>query len=323
MSRAWGITGGAGFIGGNLGEFLLESGESVVALDNFLTGNRTRISGLQKKYPNNFKFIEGDIRDPLATKELLQDCTHCVHLAAQASAPLSLEKPIETNSINVEGFLQVLESAASAKVKHLIYASSCAVFGDCEILPLTETSPVYPITPYATSKLTDEWYADNLAPRLAPMTVTGLRFFNIYGPWQDPTGPYGAVIPKWIDSAVKETPPTIFGDGSQTRDFCYVENIAILLLSLAQQNAFPVKHRFFNIGSGEVVNLHTLWQMISESVSGLTGKQCDMEPILKSARSGDILHSYGDITRAHTELGFETKIGLAEGLRRTIEHFAS
>ena len=225
MTETWLVTGAAGFIGSNLSSHLLEAGERVVGFDNFASGTKANVERLSAA-EGDFAFVEGDIRDADAVIKAARGARVVVHLAAQVAVQESIEDFAYTDSVNVGGFLNVLSAAGGAKAETFIYASSCAVYGDAPALPLPEGEPPRPLSPYAVSKLADEHYAGVIDQSLAGTALLGFRLFNIYGPWQDASGGYAAVIPKWIECCLEGRRPVMFGDGEASRDFCFVGDVA-------------------------------------------------------------------------------------------------
>lgn len=313
MTRTWLVTGAAGFIGSNLCEHLLASGVSVVGLDNFFTGRHQNIERLQKASGERFRFVEGDIRDTDTAYRAATGCDTVVHLAAQVSVQRSIDNPAETNAINVDGFLSVYEAALKQGTRSFIYASSCAVYGDNPELPLRETSKTAPLSPYAASKLADEMYAEALGRLNPALSVVGLRFFNVYGPWQDHRSGYAAVIPRWISALMNREQPVIFGDGSATRDFCFVADVCQAICRAAKQQT-PTDPAVFNVGSAVRTSILELYRKIADAVAKEGVDFPFEQPRFQPDRPGDILHSFGDITRIETVLGFRPRTGLSEGL---------
>lgn len=313
MTKPWLVTGAAGFIGSNLCEHLLASGIPVVGLDNFFTGHRRNVERLQAAYPGLFRFIEGDIREADATARAAAGCDVVTHLAAQVSVQRSIDDPAETNGINVDGFLGVYAAALKRGARSFVYASSCSVYGDNPDLPLDETSRTAPLSPYAASKLADELYADALGRLNPAMRVVGLRFFNVYGPWQDHNGGYAAVIPRWIAALMAGQRPVIFGDGSATRDFVFVKDVCQAVRS-ASRHDNPAEPAVFNVASATRTSILDLYRAIA-GVVGETGRAIPFDgPEFLASRPGDILHSVADIGRIETVLGYRPNTRLRDGL---------
>lgn len=285
------ITGGAGFIGSHLAEKLVELGNEVVIFDNFSTGKRENVKDIE--------IIEGDICDAEALQKACEGIDFISHHAAQISVPRSIEDPKETLEINAKGTLNVLKAAQENKVKKVVFASSSAVYGDTENLPIRESEPVKPLSPYAVSKLLGEYYCQTFS-HLYDLETTVFRYFNIFGERQDPNSPYAAAIPKFIELAKQKKPLTIFGDGKQTRDFVHVSDVveANIKAFNTKTDAQPI-----NIGSGEKIEVSNLASMISSNITH--------EP----EREGDIKHSLANISLAKELLNFQPKQDLSAGIK--------
>jgi len=311
------ITGMAGFIGSNLASHALNCEWNVIGLDNFQTGNAENVNRIASMASDAFDFVEGDIRDSGLINKLVSECSSVVHLAAQPSVIRSMADPSETVSINVEGFVSVAKAAAKNKIKHFIYASSCAVYGDCEDIPLQECAVARPLSPYAASKLSDEFFALALEGNASDFKPIGFRFFNIYGPWQDPGGAYAAVIPKWISKRLAGQAPVIFGDGTAVRDFCYVGDICRLISHICGKDCKD--SGVYNVGTGKGLSLIELDEVIKTELghSGLSGVK--LAPIFKSKRPGEILKSVSDPTRLESVFGFKAETTINEGVREILQ----
>ena len=310
------IAGGGGFIGSNIVEHLLREGEDVRVLDNFATGRRSNLEHVERwaaEGGGRFRLIEGDIRDATACDEAMAGADYMMLLAAIPSVPRSIEDPLTTNDVNVRGALTVLEAARRHKFKRVVYSSSSSLYGESATLPKVETMAPAPISPYGLQKLVGESYC-RLYHRLYGTPTVALRYFNVFGPRQDPNSDYAAVIPRFITAIKAGDRPTIFGDGEQTRDFTFVANViqANLLSCKAGDGALGGA---FNIGCGTRISLNELVRNIAE----LTGHA--VEPIYADPRSGDIKHSLAGIEEAKRHLGFEPSVNLVEGLRRTLEAY--
>ncbi len=315
--RRWLITGAAGFIGSNLSRFLLARGETVVGFDNFFSGKRENIDRLEQSFERTFKFHEGDILDPKGLSAAMVGCTVVAHLAAQVSVVRSIDAPSETHDINCTGFLNTYRAANQEGVSSFVYASSCAVYGDNPALPLSEDAVPRPLSPYAATKLANEVYGAGMAVTAPDMKAVGLRFFNIFGPWQDATSGYAAVIPRWIDLLMAGEAPVIFGDGSATRDFCYVGNVCEAIwqaAGLKRQTAPAV----FNVGTGVPTRLDTLYETIWSALADGGVQSVLPRPRQEPARDGEILQSFAEMSQTDAVLGVGPRIGLAEGLRRLL-----
>ena len=313
------MTGAAGFIGSNLSAYLLAQGARVVGFDNMMTGTPENISRVQALSADRFHFIEGDILDADAIFQAANKCDCVAHLAAQVSVQRSLDDILETNSINIKGFLNTYDAALKGGACQFIYASSCAVYGDNHNLPLNENALPAPLSPYAVSKLTNEYYADVLTRQHPKMAATGLRFFNIYGPWQDSAGGYAAVIPKWIASLLKSEQAIIFGDGSATRDFCFVDDLCAAILNAAK---FPKRtsHSIYNVASGTQISMMELYKEIVVEMSHIGIQIPFNSPLYQAHRDGDILHSYADVDQITKDLKFHPKVNLAQGIAMILKH---
>lgn len=310
------ITGGGGFIGSNVAETLLKRGDDVRVLDNFATGRRSNLdqaAAWAQEGGAEFRLVEGDIRDAEAIDEAMNGADYVLHFAAIPSVQRSVDDPMATNDVNVRGTLSMLEGARRHKVKRAVFSSSSSLYGESEKLPKIETMTPAPISPYGLQKLAGESYT-RLYYRLYGTPTVALRYFNVFGPRQDPSSDYAAVIPKFITSIKSDKQPTIYGDGEQTRDFTYVANVvrANLLACTAGESALGGA---FNIGCGSRISLNDLVGSINE----LTGKNVDA--IRTDPRPGDILHSLAAIGEAKQHLGFDPEIDLVEGLRRTVEAY--
>jgi UDP-glucose 4-epimerase len=297
------VTGGAGFIGSNLAEALVKAGHRVRVLDNFATGRRGNLAALA----GAAELLEGDLRDPGIAERAVRDIEVIFHQAALASVARSLEDPATTHAVNATGTLTLLLAACGAGVRRLIYASSSSVYGDSPTLPKREDMPTQPKSPYAVSKLAGEHYCQVFASALGLETVS-LRYFNIFGPRQDPTSPYAAVIAKFFAAMRRGEQPVIFGDGTQSRDFTSVENaVQANLLAATAPNV-----------SGEVINVAcgarvTLLELV-EHLNRLLGTR--LAPVFAPPRPGDVRHSQAELTRAVTLLGYRPTVDFAEGLAR-------
>jgi len=297
------ITGGAGFIGSNLAEVLSKRNE-VIVLDNLSTGKKENLSNL------DVKFIKGDILDDKVLKKALRDVDYVFHQAAVPSVPRSIAEPLTSNTHNLNGTLKVLVAAKDANVKRLVFASSSSVYGDTPTLPKVETMLPMPLSPYAVTKLASEYYCKVFWTAYGLPNVS-LRYFNVYGPRQDPNSQYAAVIPKFISYAFSNKPLTIFGDGTQTRDFSYVKDVvkANLLAAISDKANGEV----INIASGRAITLNELAKLIIEK----TGKDCKIEYL--PVRKGDILHSLADLSKAKKMLGYVPDYTIEKGIEETVE----
>ncbi|HLC66584.1 MAG TPA: SDR family oxidoreductase [Candidatus Nanoarchaeia archaeon] len=301
------ITGGAGFIGSNLAAELLRKGEDVVILDNFLTGKRENLQGI-----GSVTLIEGDIRDAAVLARAMRHVDFVLHQAALPSVPRSIENPLLTNSINIFGTLQVLLAARTAGVRRVVCASSSSVYGDAPVLPKEENMAPSPLSPYAVTKLIGEHYAKNFSD-LFDLETVSLRYFNVFGPRQDPQSTYAAVIPRFIRALQQNQKPVVFGDGEQSRDFTFVKNVVQAnILACTAKDAIG---QSMNIATG---TRYTLNQLLAK-LRKLLGKDIDAE--YQPARPGDVRDSLGSIAKAQTFLGYAPIVDFDEGLQRTVEWF--
>ena len=299
------ITGGAGFIGSNIAETLLQQGKSVRILDNFLTGRRVNLETLKGDY----ELIEGDIRDLEICQKAMQGVRYVLHQAALPSVPRSVKNPIESNDINISGTLNLLVAARDEGVKRFVFASSSSVYGDTPTLPKEESMPPNPLSPYAINKLVGEYYC-KVFYSLYQLETVALRYFNVFGPRQDPKSQYAAVIPIFLRCLLEGKAPTIYGDGEQSRDFSFVENVVEANLLATQAPKAP--GNVFNIACGNRMTLNDLANLIKHELNS------DIEFQYADSRPGDIKHSHAEIARAREILGYRVKVPVEEGLRRTI-----
>ncbi len=313
LTGTWLVTGSAGFIGSNLCAHILAGGGNVVGLDNFSTGQRENVDRLLGIAPSRYRFVEGDVCDRQQVFSLLDRVDTVVHLAAQGSVQNSFADVVHNNRQNVDGFVSMLTAAGDKGVLRFIYASSCAVYGDTQDLPIRESHCPHPLSPYASSKLMNDHLAQNLA-HLYPMTrMYGLRFFNIFGPWQDPHGAYAAVIPRWIDRCMSGQQPIVFGDGSATRDFCYVGNVCELVIRIGHGKAGDACG-VYNVASGKATSLASLCDTVIDALRRRGVQMSFAGPEHKPWKEGDIVHSVGDISLAEQALGFTPMVGLRDGI---------
>lgn len=308
------VTGCAGFIGSNLCEALVNRGWNVVGVDNLMSGHKKNIEHLEEK--DNFKFIWADVRDYKAIDDVIREnkITHIAHQAARGSVSKSVENPILTNDINVNGTLNVFWSAVQNNVEKVVCAISSSVYGNTPTLPKVETMPYAPLSPYAITKVAKEMYC-NAFFNLYGLKTVGLRYFNVYGRRQDPNGDYAAVIPRWITKALNDEDLPINGDGTQTRDFTYIDDVIqanIKGLECENKEAFG---KGFNIGYSDRANIKEL----AENIVKATGSKSNI--IHGEPRKGDINDSYADISLARKLLGYNPETSLKEGLRKTIEWY--
>ncbi|MCX7825266.1 MAG: SDR family oxidoreductase [Verrucomicrobiae bacterium] len=303
------ITGGAGFIGGHLAERLVRDGKSVRILDNFSSGRENNLNGCGGKV----EVIRGDLRDRDAVARAVSGTRVVFHLAAMVSVPQSVADPQTAHEVNVNGTLNLFLAARDAGVRRVVFSSSSAVYGDSPDQPKREDMRPAPISPYGLHKLIGEQYA-RLFHRLYGLEVVSLRYFNVFGPRQDPTSPYAAAIPRFISRLLAGQPPIVFGDGRQTRDFTYVENVIEANLAAAAAPAEAVGESF-NIASGASTSVNDLIATLNRILG------TNIVPIHDPPRSGDILHSAADISKAARILNCPPRVDLATGLRRTLEWY--
>jgi UDP-N-acetylglucosamine/UDP-N-acetyl-alpha-D-glucosaminouronate 4-epimerase len=302
------VTGGAGFIGSNTVDELVRRGETVIVLDDLSSGKEDNLAEVRSK----ISFIKGSITDLEAVRKAMQSADYVIHLAARTSVPRSVKDPIDTNKINVEGTLNVLVAARDAKVKRVVFAASSSAYGETPTLPKVETMQPEPISPYGVAKYAGELYAQMFG-RVYGLENVSLRYFNIFGPRQDPDSPYSGVLAKFCTAFLEKTQPLVFGDGEQSRDFTFVENaVAANLLACEAPNA---SGKVFNVGTGTRVTLNQTLALLAN----LTGNQPEIK--YEPPRDGDIRDSQADITQARAILNYELLVNFEEGLRRTVEWY--
>ena len=302
------VTGGAGFIGSHITEALVKRGDRVRVLDNLLTGHRANLAHLN----GSVEFIEGDIRDLAQTRAAVEG-THVVfHQAAVPSVPRSVDDPQLNHDSNVQGTFNVLMAAKDAGVKRVVYAASSSAYGDTEVLPKQEDMPPCPLSPYAAAKLFGEYYMQ-VFTRVYGLETVSLRYFNVFGPRQDPSSPYSGVISKFATALLTEQTPVIYGDGEQSRDFTFIDNVvdANLRASVAPQASGHV----MNLGVGRRITLNGLLEEMQKALG------TNLPPEYRETRTGDVRHSLADITRAQKLIGYEPIVHLAEGLKRTMDWY--
>ena len=300
------ITGGAGFIGSNIAEYLVGQGRSVRIFDNFSSGKRANV----QSFADKAEIIEGDLRDPKSIRRGVKDVRYVLHLGAIPSVPRSVENPQATNEANITGTVNLLVAARDAGVKRVVFTSSSSVYGDTPTLPKREDMPPSPLSPYAIHKITGEYYA-SVFWRLYGLETVSLRYFNVFGPRQDPQSQYAAVIPRFITAILHDQSPVIFGDGNQTRDFSHVENI-IEANRLACEAPKEALGQAFNIACGGRISLLDL----VATVNKILGK--NVKPKLDPPRRGDILHSQADVAKAEKLLGWKPIVSFPEGIAKTV-----
>jgi UDP-N-acetylglucosamine/UDP-N-acetyl-alpha-D-glucosaminouronate 4-epimerase len=324
--RTWVVTGVAGFIGSNLLEALLKLDQKVIGLDNFSTGHRGNLVQVKEKVTERqwsaFRFIEGDIRSLDTCRRACRSAQLVLHQAALGSVPRSIENPIGAHDTNVTGFLNVLHAAHGAGVSRLVYASSSATYGDHPALPKVESQIGRPLSPYAATKTMNELYADVFA-RCYGFDSIGLRYFNVFGPRQDPNGAYAAVIPKWIASMMRHEPVFINGDGETARDFCYVDNVvqANLLAALVQDG--QAVNQVYNVALNDKTTLNRLFETIRALLEPRFPQLRGSRPVYREFRQGDVRFSQADIGKAASLLGYRPQCDVREGLAAAIDWYVA
>jgi len=322
------ITGGAGFIGSNLCEYFLKSNNEVVCLDNLSTGFRRNIDDFI--FHPNFTFIEGDIRNPDTCNHAIEGCDYVFHQAALGSVPRSIKDPLNTNSVNIDGFLNMIIAARNAKVKRFIYAASSSTYGDSKELPKVEEHIGKPLSPYAVTKYVNELYA-SIFSDLYDLETIGLRYFNVFGKRQDPNGAYAAVIPLWVKKLINHESPIINGDGSFSRDFTYIENVVHANEMAAITNTSAIRERallynivlprdktismIFNVAYGGNITLFELFESLKNNLALHDIKISDIDPIYGPERMGDIPHSQASIIKIKRILGYNPKFDAKKGFK--------
>jgi nucleoside-diphosphate-sugar epimerase len=302
------VTGGAGFIGSNTVDELVRRGHSVVVLDDLSGGKEENLTEVR----NKITFIKGSITDLEIVRRAMHEAEYVLHLAARTSVPRSVKDPLETNRINTDGTLNVLWAARDAKVKRVVFAASSSAYGETPTLPKVETMQSAPISPYGVTKYAGELYAQVFG-RCYGLENVSLRYFNVFGPRQDPSSPYSGVLSKFITACLDDTQPIIFGDGEQSRDFTFVENV--VQANLLACEAPDATGKVFNVGMGGRFTLNQTLRLLGQ-ISGKT-----LEAKYDPPRDGDIRDSQADITRSREILGYDPQIGFEEGLRRTYEWY--
>ena len=322
--RRWLVTGVAGFIGSALMERLLDLGQSVVGVDNFITGHQKNLDDVLSINPDQkyqFKFIEGDLCDPAVAKRAVRDVDIILHQAALGSVPRSIEEPLPSNANNVVAFLNLLEAARHAGITRIVYASSSSVYGDHEDLPKREETIGKCLSPYAATKRCDEIYADVFSSCYG-LNLVGLRYFNVFGRRQDPNGAYAAVVPRWIDTLLAGKTCQVYGDGTASRDFCYIDNVVQANILAAIHHWDAPLHRVYNVGCNERTTVKELFEMIRDGLIRVDSDIAEAQLEYAPARPGDIPHSQASIDRITSELGYHPSHTVAEGMSETVAWFA-
>ena len=322
--RAWLVTGVAGFIGSNLLETLLTLDQRVVGFDNFATGHRKNLDEVKALVSAaqwaGFRFVEGDICDVAACRRACDGADFVLHQAALGSVPRSMSEPLATHAANVTGFVDMLEAARAAKVKRFVYASSSAVYGDHPELPKVEEKTGLPLSPYAATKWMNEIYADTFA-RAYGLECVGLRYFNVFGPRQDPEGAYAAVIPRWLASLLRHEPVLINGDGETSRDFCFIANVVQANLLAATTSNREALNTAYNIAVGERTTLNELFHSLKTTLGQRDPSLDEVRPVYQDFRAGDVRHSLADISKAQRLLGYAPTHRLDQGLALAMDWY--
>lgn len=298
------VTGGAGFIGSNIVDELVRRGHRVTVLDDFSSGKEENLAGVRDK----IRLLRGSICDLQAAQEACRGADYVLHLAARTSVPRSVAEPLDTNRVNIDGTLNVLVAARDAEVRRFVFAASSSAYGESETLPKVETMPSAPISPYGVTKLVGEIYAQVFG-RVYGLENVSIRYFNVFGPRQDPTSQYSGVLSRFMLAVLQGVPPVVFGDGFQSRDFTYIDNVVDITLRACEAPGVPGK--VFNGGTGERTTLNDVLKLLSQ----ICGKQVVAK--YDPPRTGDILHSLADISSARKLLGYNPRVNFEEGLRLT------
>jgi UDP-N-acetylglucosamine 4-epimerase len=312
------ITGGAGFIGSNLIERFLAQDNFIVCLDNFATGKKENLEPFIEN--QNFKLIDGDIRDISDCQKAVAGVDVVLHQAALGSVPRSIKDPVTTNDVNIGGFVNMLTATKDAGIKRFVYAASSSTYGDHPTLPKIEDRIGKPLSPYAITKYVNELYAE-IFSRLYGIETIGLRYFNVFGRRQDPNGAYAAAIPKFIKLLINHESPVIFGDGEQSRDFTYIDNV-IQMNELAASTTNPESvNTVYNVAFGEATTVNYLVEVLKNNLSKFDPEIAKVKPIHGDLRLGDILHSLASIDKAKNLLGYEPKYSIKDGLEEAIDWY--
>jgi UDP-N-acetylglucosamine 4-epimerase len=322
--RTWLVTGVAGFIGSNILETLLQLDQYVLGLDNFSTGYQDNLDEVRAKVgPRKWahaRIVEGDIVDLATCQRLCADVDFVLHQAALGSVPRSLADPVRSHETNVSGFLNMLVAARDAKVRRFVYASSSSVYGDHPVLPKIEENTGHLLSPYAATKAMNELYADVFA-RAYGLSCVGLRYFNVFGPRQDPNGAYAAVIPRWIATLLQREPIQIYGDGETSRDFSFIDNVVQANLLAATTENSAALNQVFNIAIGETTTLNQLFYLIQDVLRHVDSSIPEQQPIYKEFRPGDVRHSHAAIDKAQRLLGYYPSHRIQEGLEIAMDWY--
>ncbi len=312
------VTGGAGFIGSNLCEYLVTNDFKVVALDNLATGHKHNLDAIAA-HPN-FQFMEGDIRDIDTCRKAVAGCDFVLHQAALGSVPRSIQDPITSNDVNVGGFLNMLVASRDAGVKKMVYAASSSTYGDSKALPKIEENIGKPLSPYAITKFVNELYADVFYKTYGFNTI-GLRYFNVFGRKQDPNGAYAAVIPLFTKQLMRKESPTINGDGTYSRDFTYIDNVIQANVKAMLSTNPEAENTVFNVAYGDRTDLNMLISLLKESLSTYDNEVAHVETIYGPLRAGDVPHSLASIDKAKSILGYNPQFNLKAGLDEAVKWY--
>ncbi len=322
--RVWLVTGAAGFIGSHLVETLLGLGQQVVALDNFATGHQANLDDVRARVGasawSRCRFIEADICDSRACQNAMTEVDYVLHQAALGSVPRSIEDPLATHRANIDGFVNMLIAARDAGVQRFVYAASSSTYGDHPGLPKVEDEIGNPLSPYAVTKYVNELYADVFG-RCYGMPCIGLRYFNVFGPRQDPQGAYAAVIPRWFEALRQGQPCQINGDGETSRDFCFIDNTVQANLLAATTETPEAINQVYNVAVGGQTTLNALFYAIRDLLAPAQPSVREIEPVYQDFRAGDVRHSLANIDKARRLLGYQPTHSVAQGLAATSAWF--
>ena len=322
--RRWLVTGVAGFIGSNLAQWLLDADQRVVGLDNFATGTQANLDEVRSAVgPGRwarFRFVEGDVASADVCRDAVAGVSAILHQAALGSVPRSIEEPLGSNAANVTGHLALLEAARRAGVRRFVYASSSSIYGDSPTLPKGEEDVGRPLSPYAVTKLANELYA-TVYGHLHGMETVGLRYFNVFGPRQDPEGAYAAVIPKWIAAMIAGDEVRINGTGDISRDFCYVRNVVQANLLAAAVETSGAVNQAYNVAAGRRTTLDELFELLRDRLAVRHPRLAGLTPVYGPVRPGDVMHSLADIGKARRLLGYEPTHSIEQGLDESLDWY--
>ncbi len=321
MSNRILVTGGAGFIGSNLCEYLLANGHIVRCLDNFATGHPHNIIPLLEKYPQTFSLQVGDIRNIEDCRKAVEGMEYVMHEAALGSVPRSIKDPATTNDVNISGFLNMIIASREAGIKRFIFAASSSTYGDSESLPKVEDVIGKPLSPYAITKFVDELYADVFARTYKDFEYIGLRYFNVFGRRQDPNGAYAAVIPLFVKKFINHEAPNINGDGEYSRDFTYIDNVIEMNVRAMNTTNPEAVNQIYNTAFGERTTLNQLVEYLKEFLSEFDSDIALIEPTHGPNRAGDIPHSLASVEKAKRLLGYNPKFSMRDGLKVAVDWY--